>query len=72
MVNNDNEEPNLGAQAAGLNRFDMQQMVGRLREFVEHHIDQNFPAANPLNNNANNTNDEHNDEPEDDFIDEFD
>ena len=59
----------MGAQAAGLNRFDMQQMVGRLREFVEHHIDQNFPAANPLNNNANNPN---NDDLDDDFIDEFD
>ncbi len=38
------------------NRFNMQQMVGRLREFLNT-MEQHFPAANPVLNQENNEDD---------------
>lgn len=55
--NNNNENQVAGAEAG---RFDMNQMVERLREFLIN-IEQNFPAAaaNPDNNQNNGQDDEH-------------
>ena len=52
------------------NRFDMQNMVGRLRDFLTQ-IEQNFPAAPPNHNEGGNNEDNNNDN-NDDHVEEFD
>ncbi len=66
---NNNEEEALvegavgGGEQENGGRFDMNQMINRLRDFLTS-IEQHFPAAAPANNNMNNNNnnqDEEND-----------